>query len=139
MLDYAASPTIRKFDSSASVGVGAVKDQRGNGPNWIGAVRGGYGNPLKVLETEKPVKALVAEVIDAGLQARGVLDLQNPTYRLDIDLITLSSSQYVRREAHVEIRANVVEAKTGATVHTATGKSDLVEGSVLALNAGHSC
>src|SRR3954454_18807690 len=43
------------------VEVNSVVDQRENTSKRIGAIRGGYGNPLKKLETPVPVKDVVRD------------------------------------------------------------------------------
>lgn len=46
---------------STHVTVGSFVDQRGETATWIGAIRGGYGNPLKVLEVSPSVSASVQD------------------------------------------------------------------------------
>jgi hypothetical protein len=41
------------------VGVGSMADQRGETATWFGAIRGGYGNPLKKLEATPSVSVVV--------------------------------------------------------------------------------
>src|SRR3954447_14268972 len=53
------------------VEVNSVVDQRENTSNRIGAIRGGFGNPLKKLETPAPVKDVVRDAFVEGLRARG--------------------------------------------------------------------
>ena len=62
--------------SSASgqvpVVIGTFVDDRGTNANWLGAIRGGYGNPLKKLYTDRPVSEVV-EQADCGI----LLDVNN--------------------------------------------------------------
>jgi hypothetical protein len=133
-LTYAAPAGLQRVQA-AGIATVNVTDQRGNDPKWIGAIRGGYGNPLKVLTTEQPVKDVVARLVTEGLAARGLSSTGAP-YRLDIVLKAFNASQYARREAHVEMVATVVNASTNATVFTRPVRADEVNGSVLALNTG---
>lgn len=55
------------------VGVGTVVDDRHNGLHWFGAIRDGYGNPIKIQETEEPVKDVAAHAFSDALAARGML------------------------------------------------------------------
>jgi hypothetical protein len=59
--EMAAAPS-----SQADVVVGRFSDDRGEPANWLGAIRGGYGNPLKKLESDEPVSDLVGQVFAAG-------------------------------------------------------------------------
>jgi hypothetical protein len=62
--EMAAAPS-----SQADVVVGRFSDDRGEPANWLGAIRGGYGNPLKKLESDEPVSDLVGQVFAAGRDA----------------------------------------------------------------------
>jgi hypothetical protein len=49
-------------------------DQRGeDDPRWFGAIRGGYGNPLKVLNAPTPLADVVSQAFRAALATRGLL------------------------------------------------------------------
>jgi len=56
------------------VAVMQVTDRREDGredPNWIGTIRGGFGNPNKRLEA--PVPEVVRQAFVDALRARGLL------------------------------------------------------------------
>ena len=55
------------------VEVNSVMDQREDTSNRIGAIRRGFGNPLKKLETPVPVKDMVRDAFVERLRARGLL------------------------------------------------------------------
>lgn len=57
-----------------SVSTVTVADHRDEKPNRVATIRGGYGNPLKVLDTPVPVSDVVASVFNAAL-ARRQMDL----------------------------------------------------------------
>ena len=135
-LAYQASTSATAFEVGTSLTVGTVRDERTNGANWIGAIRGGYGNPLKVLETEKPVKDVVKELFVQGLAARQLAPDSEASRTLDVSIVELNSSQYVRREAHVELSAEVVDAASGKVLWSGRGSADDVNGSILAMNTG---
>lgn len=46
-------------------------DSMGIDATWLGAIRGGYGNPLKNLESNVPVSQLVQDAFSSALKARG--------------------------------------------------------------------
>ena len=74
-LTYSGPPesATTSADHHQSVVIRTVVDRRPDGPYWLGAIRGGYGNPLKTLETEPPVKDLVAKALEDALTARSLL------------------------------------------------------------------
>jgi len=137
-LAYKPSATIIAGDStSPAVSVGSFVDQRGETAAWIGAVRGGYGNPLKTLQVTASVSALVQTAFSDGLRARGLQASGGAhSYQISGVIKKLDCSQYVRREAHAVIDVAVFEASTGKQVFTQTYTADELEGSLLALNVG---
>jgi len=62
----------RASSSAQPVIVGNFLDQRDVPANWLGAIRGGFGNPLKYLESDRPVAEIVKIAFIDGLQARGI-------------------------------------------------------------------
>ena len=55
-----------------------MRDQRNeSGPIGIGAIRSGYGNPLKVLHLSQPLAVTVGDVFRDALRARGLLKVDN--------------------------------------------------------------
>jgi hypothetical protein len=134
-LGYKAAGQITAASSGAAVSVGSFLDQRGETATWIGAVRGGYGNPLKKLETDKPVAVLVQTAFTDGLRARGMLGAGPGAFQIAGVIKKLDCSQYVRREAHAAIDVTVFDS-SGKQVFTQTYIADELEGSLLALNVG---
>ena len=68
------TPTVTVAPGDGKAHVGPVTDQRGEpDPNWLGAVRGGFGNPFKVLHGEQPATDMVRQAFSDGLAARGML------------------------------------------------------------------
>lgn len=122
--------------SKASVIVGTVSDDRKNDPNWLGAIRGGFGNPLKILTTEKPVSEVVKTALVDGLKANGWSEKSNAHYRLDITMLRFDCSQYVRREAHIQLGVAVLNTKTNELVFNKQYNADNVNGSLAAFDAG---
>lgn len=106
----------------------AVTDRRKNDPNWLGAVRGGFGNPIKVLETPVPVRDVIRTAYEAGMAARG---LNAPPgagrYRLVVNVDRMDSSQYVRREAHAHFDIQLTDDKTARLVYQRRVVVDLVK------------
>jgi hypothetical protein len=123
--------------SEADVSVGRFSDDRGEPPNWLGAIRGGYGNPLKKLESDQPVSELVTQVFAAGLKARGLAaESSTAQYALTGSIKELDCSQFARKEANVQIQLVVHESKNGKQVFSNLYHASNVEGSALTLSAG---
>ena len=124
--------------TSSPVSVGSFVDARGEQQeNWAGAIRGGFGNPLKVLELDRPVAADVVRTAFAdALRARGVgptpsgsgTQLSGVVRKFDCD-------QYVRREATIEVELTVL-GTDGQSKFTRVYRGNNVEGSPVTLNAG---
>jgi len=118
-----------------SVALGTISDGREHAANWLGAIRGGYGNPLKVLITQGSVADTVGQAIGAGLAARN-LAAEGARFRLDIHIQQFDCNQYARKEAHIELIARLIDVASGATVYERNTRVDRVEGSVLSLRTG---
>ncbi|WP_043341094.1 YajG family lipoprotein [Belnapia moabensis] len=108
-----------------------------NDPRWIGTIRGGYGNPVKTLEADRPVDQVVASAFSDALASRG---LQAATragrYALAITIYQFDANQYVRREATADFGIRVTERATGREVWSDRTKAYNVDGSILSLSTG---
>ena len=132
-------PSAAKVSSATStdtVEVTSVVDHRTHAANWLGAIRGGFGNPLKTLETSGPVKDLVAKAYEDGLKARGLLAANNPKYGLKIDVDQFDCNQYLRREAHIKFEIALVALPSGQSVYENQIVVEKITGSVVTLDAG---
>lgn len=134
-LTYSTDKPVAKAAQTAQpVAVGRFTDDRGKPANYLGAIRGGFGNPLKNLETERPVSELVTGAFGDALRARGVA-VGGSELRLVGSIKRLDCNQYVRREAHVELEVAVMD-RAGQRVFARTYNADKVEGAVIALDTG---
>jgi hypothetical protein len=89
--------------------VGAFTDDRGTDANWLGAIRGGYGNPLKKLYTDRPVSEVVEQAFSDALKARKLLgDRQNAKVEVTGEIIKFDCSYYFNREAHAHLLVKVL-------------------------------
>lgn len=137
--------TSLPYDASRATGIGtpakakveitSVADNRKHGANWLGAIRGGYGNPIKTLETEGPVKDAVKSAFVQGLKARGLTG-DGSAYAMTLDVEQFDCNQYVRREAHARINVALVNKASGQTAYQRKAVTDLVQGSLIALDVG---
>lgn len=137
-LKYASSTApVKVAPSASSVAVGSFTDQRGEPANWLGAIRGGFGNPLKNLESAQPVSTLVQTAFADGLRARGVSVGAEPSpFRLTGVIRKLDCNQMVRREANVEVEISVIDIASGQQRFNRTYSASMVDGSSFALNVG---
>lgn len=135
-LKYAAPGQLTRAAAVVPLGVGAFADQRGEPATWLGAIRGGFGNPLKNLESDRPVAELVATAFADGLRARGFgVDAQPGRPQLTGVVRKLDCNQVVRREANVEVELTVRGAD-GAVRLTKAYSASRLDGSLVTVSAG---
>lgn len=136
-LKYSADATVAKASPTAPpLIVGNFSDDRGKPANYLGAIRGGFGNPLKTLESDRPVGELVNTAFADGLRARGAtVDTGTAQHQIVGTIKRLDCSQLVRREAHVEIDVAVID-KAGQRRFSKTYNASTVAGAVVAVDTG---
>lgn len=135
-ISYVPTTSMTKATSSP-VSVGSFVDARGEQQkNWAGAIRGGFGNPLKVLELDRPVAEVVRTAFADALLARGVGPIASGSgTQLSGVVRKFECDQYVRREATIEVELTVLGAD-GQSKFTRVYRGNNVEGSLVTLNAG---
>ena len=79
-LNYTAPPTVSRAAANAQpVTVGTFIDQRNEKPNWLGVIRGGFGNHVKTLESSQPAVELVQTASGVGPKlAQAMLAVLSP-------------------------------------------------------------
>lgn len=116
-LKYEPPTSFAAAEGAASVQMGKVVDSRGTPSNWLGAIRGGYGNPLKKLYTEGPTAEVVALAFEDALSSRQLLAPNAMAdYRLDVLLLKFDTSYYFNKEAHVNFELSLLHKPSGDTV-----------------------
>lgn len=137
-LRYERSPGAAAAGATApAVSVGSFTDQRGESAVWLGAIRGGYGQPLKTLDVSPSVAAVVQGAFADGLRARGFQGAGVHAYQIVGTIRKFDCSQYVRREAHAVIEIAVFNSATGKQVFSQTYSADSLDGSLLSLKTGY--
>jgi uncharacterized lipoprotein YajG len=131
-----SSAKVGSASAAESVEVTSVVDHRKHAANWLGAIRGGFGNPLKTLETTGSVKDLVAKAYQDGLKARGLLAANHAKYGLKIDVDQFDCNQYLRREAHIKFGVVLVALPSGQSVYENQILVEKITGSVVTFDAG---
>jgi len=120
-------PTSASREISAVVG--AFADDRGTDANWLGAIRGGYGNPLKKLYTDRPVSEVVEQAFSDALKARKLLgERQNAKVEITGEIIKFDCSYYFNREAHAHLLVKVLSLPSRMLVFSRAYRTDNKEG-----------
>jgi len=114
----------------------SVSDGRKHGSHWLGAIRGGFGNPLKTLNTQVPVKDVVANAFTAALKARGFLASTGGDFGMTVVINQFDCNQYIRREAHVRLHVSIVEFASAQQIYDKDIRIDKVTGSLFTFDAG---
>ncbi len=138
-LDYQAPPSaVPAEPGMPAMTVGAFADMRGQKPNWIGRIRGTFGNTLETLVTDEPVATLVEAQFRAGLKARQFpVEETGAAYEVSGVVRKLSSLQYVHVETDVAIEVQVRRLPSGEQtfVHAYSAHAVQQAGSVQAIRA----
>jgi hypothetical protein len=101
---------VTAADIEAKVGVRDFHDARATDPDWLGAIRGGFGNPLKRLRTHEPASSLVARAFREALEMRGLLASgEDADFLVTGEIQKLDCSEYLNREAHAHLLVRVIE------------------------------
>lgn len=128
-----ANPTL-----AVSVTAGQFMDQRGgDDKEWIGAIRNGWGIPVKNVDVAPSVAVVVQEAFAAGLRASGFSMSGGTAYRISGVIKALDANQLVHLESNVEIEVDVFKISTGQEVFSRTYSAHNSEGSMLSLHTGY--
>jgi hypothetical protein len=112
--------------------VGTITDfRKEEDPRWFGAIRGGFGNPLKKLVGDVPMNQNVAEVLTDALKQRQLLASgNNAVVRIDGTIQVLECNYYFNRDAQAQLTLNIVDARTGAPLYSQSQRTNNSEGGV---------
>jgi hypothetical protein len=119
-------------EAKAVAVVGTITDLRHEeDPRWFGAIRGGFGNPLKKLTGDVPMNESVARSLSAALEKRGLLGSSDGALvRVEGSIQVLDCNYYFNRDAHAQLLLNLVDAKSGVLLYSQSQKTDNSEGGV---------
>ena len=122
---------------TGSISVGPVTDARGEkDPNWYGAIRGGFGNPLKTLRADQPIAQAVAAVFKEGLTRRRMLAGGGARQELRVTIRQFEADRVARLEAQVNLQVQLVDLTTGRVVHEGGSKLNRITGNLIAFDTG---
>jgi hypothetical protein len=123
------SPVAPAAQGSGQVAMGRVTDARPNAEssarNWVGTIRGGFGNPIKQLDTAAPVAEVVRDAFRDGLAARGLLAPEGAPARQVLDVVVerFNANQMVQREAQARFGVTLAERQGGAVRWRGAGEA----------------
>jgi uncharacterized lipoprotein YajG len=115
----------------------SVTDRRGESdPTYVGTIRGGYGNPLKRVNTTRPVADEVRTAFEAALRNRGLAGGPAAPYTLTVVVTKLDGDQYSRREGNATFDVALVRRASGTPVYQDHVETHLVRGSLVTFDQG---
>ena len=119
---------VERLSTDVRVSVEPFADRRGTDEAWLGAIRGGYGNQLKTLRTNRPTADIVTDAVREALLRRGLLESGVAgNYAVTGSVEKLDCSYYVNREAHAHIVVQVRDRTSGNIEFEKSYQSDQVE------------
>jgi hypothetical protein len=112
--------------------VGTITDLRNeDNARWFGAIRGGFGNPLKKLTGDIPMNQTVARSLSDALRARELLGSgDSAAVRVEGSIQVLDCNYYFNRDAHAQLLLNLIDAKSGTLLYSQSQRTDNSEGGV---------
>jgi uncharacterized lipoprotein YajG len=126
-LQYAPTAAVQST-ASPSIGIVAATDQRKEQPRQLATVMGGFGNPLKTLETAKAVKDEIADAFAQGLRARGLMAAsEQAPFRVALVVRKFDADMLLGRTARIDLTLSVIN-QAGATVYEDTAVDSESEG-----------
>jgi uncharacterized lipoprotein YajG len=96
-------------------------DQRKEAPNRLATIMGGFGNPLKTLDTSRPVKDEVAAAFADGLRARGLLqtDGRGP-FQIQLLIRKFDADMIMGRTARIDLDLTVIDQASQQVIYQDT-------------------
>ena len=84
-------------------------DNRSTGDNWVGAIRGGFGNPIKKLRTSEPISEVVTAAFVDALRVRNMLGTPGSSSKaVEISIVKFDCSAFFRSEAHAHLNVTIL-------------------------------
>jgi len=125
-LHYVA--TQQASESVATLSALQVIDKRGEpDPTWYGAIRGGYGNPLKTLHSDKPIAQTVQDAFTTALAARGIrIDQNASSPSLTVTIAAFEADRVIRSEVAIRLDV-VVKSRSGDAIYSHQTSEDPIE------------
>lgn len=139
-MQYTPSSPVASATAPGPVArVAEVQNNRHTGredPAWIGTIRGGYGNPLKAIQADRPVADVVRTAMNDALAARGWLAAQDPKVEVIVTIAEFDANRYARSEATVALEVRLRDRASGRDIWRHAERVYNLEGSILAVDTG---
>lgn len=130
-LRYAPTRDLPPSDSPPLVIVRGFEDRRSKGASELGVVRGGYGNILKRIYTERPVADHVTEAFRDALASRGLLaEREAAAIALGGTITKLDCNHFMRREAHTALDLVLTDIETDTRIFKRSYGADETDATV---------
>jgi uncharacterized lipoprotein YajG len=96
--------------AAPSISAVTAIDQRKEAPTRLATIMGGYGNPLKTLDTVKPVKDEIVDAFTEGLQVRGLLALNGQApFQIVLTVRKFDADMIIGRTARIDLTMAVLD------------------------------
>ncbi len=113
------------------IGQVIVSDSRDTDSNWLGAIRGGYGNRLKTLRTEESTDVMVDKMYTSALEKSGIYSSSDSApFQLNVEITKFDCSYYFNREAHAHVNVSLLRKADAKIAFEKSYKTDLTESGV---------
>lgn len=123
-LNYTPSPTALRSGPPA-VSLVTATDQRKEAPNRLATIMGGFGNPLKIINTVRPVKDEVAAVFAQGLQTRGMRQENGSgPVRMELTIRKFDADMIMGSTARIDLDMVLVDATTNQVIYKTTAAEE---------------
>jgi hypothetical protein len=126
-LHYVPTTPVQAI-AAPSIGNVSATDQRKEAPARLATIMGGFGNPLKTLDTAKPVKDEIADAFVEGLRVRGLLAQGGEApFQLTLVVRKFDADMIVGRTARIDITMLLIDRAGHTVFHDAVidSQSDL--------------
>jgi len=103
----------------------AATDQRKEDPHRLATIMGGFGNPLKTLDTNLPVKDEVAKAFTDGLRARGLLQASGAApYRIQLLIRKYDADMIMGSTGRIDLDMTVIDQASQQVIYTDSAKNE---------------
>lgn len=120
------TPVKIEPDAKPVAAIGTITDiRKEDDPRWFGAIRGGFGNPLKRLVGDRPMNETVARSLSDALKERQLLASgDGVVVRVEGTIQKLECNYYWNRDAHAQLLLNLVDAKSNVLLYSQSQRTD---------------
>jgi hypothetical protein len=116
-MPYTPPPGLAAIQEPVVASVTAT-DHRKEEPHRLATIMGGFGNPLKTLDTKLPVKDEVAAAFTAGLRDRGMLQTNGRApYRIALLIRKYDADMIMGSTARIDLDMDVIDQASQKAIY----------------------